>query len=331
MRTLSYYYSEKTSEPEGLKEAVVNLAEKYGFGFLAIRVDDTKELQTRFPGLLPVILVGPYQLTYPFTQTEVEVAILSTLDKDRNLSTEIDSSIEKIPMFSGFEKFSLWFATQYPWVITFFLLIYCIFPFLAPILQQNGKSHAANVIYKTYSILCHQLAFRSYFINGQQTFYPRELAKIKGYRSYEEVTGFSGDDIEVARNFIGNSELGFKVAMCERDLAIYFSMAIVGIVFTFRKKKLKRLPWFLWFILAIIPIGIDGVSQLPGLSSNWPVWMPIRESTPLLRTITGILFGGGTAWFMYPLIEDSIKETRFQLQRKLQVVNYLGGKKPKSI
>jgi hypothetical protein len=46
---------------------------------------------------------------------------------------------------------------------------------------------------------------------------------------------------------------------------------------------------------------------------NW-AWLssvlPYRESTPLLRVLTGGLFGFTTAWFAFPYMEESMAETR---------------------
>jgi uncharacterized membrane protein len=195
------------------------------------------------------------------------------------------------------------------------------------VLQKGGYVGFSTGIYKVYSILCHQLAYRSFFIGGEQPFYPRELAKVNGYMTYEQVTGYNAEDIATARNFIGNDLLGYKVALCERDVAIYASMAMVGILFGIFQKKLRPIPWYIWIIFAVLPIAFDGISQLPSLSANWPAWMPDRESTPILRLITGALFGTGTALFMYPLMEESVKDMRFQLQRKLQAIQYLDGKR----
>ena len=68
------------------------------------------------------------------------------------------------------------------------------------------------------------------------------------------------------------------------------------------------MPLLAWFVLGILPIGIDGfsqiISQLP-----WNI-IPLRESTPLLRTITGGLFGFTTAWFAYPIVEEAMADTR---------------------
>ena len=69
------------------------------------------------------------------------------------------------------------------------------------------------------------------------------------------------------------------------------------------------------------PIGLDGVSQivsqfnLPWLSGL----LPYRESTPFLRVLTGGLFGFGTAWFAFPNIEESMRETRQFYIKKLAV------------
>ena len=82
---------------------------------------------------------------------------------------------------------------------------------------------------------------------------------------------------------------------------------------------MKSIPWYWWVILAIIPIGLDGGSQLFSLGGNWPAWFPIRESTPFLRTITGALFGLVTGWYVYPMMEESMKEIRINLARKLTI------------
>jgi uncharacterized membrane protein len=109
------------------------------------------------------------------------------------------------------------------------------------------------------------------------------------------------------------------VAICERDVAIYGSLILAGLLFQLTGKKLKSIPWYWWVILAIIPIGLDGGSQLFSLGGNWPAWFPIRESTPFLRTITGALFGLVTGWYVYPMMEESMKEIRINLARKLTI------------
>jgi hypothetical protein len=51
--------------------------------------------------------------------------------------------------------------------------------------------------------------------------------------------------------------------------------------------------------------------------------LAFRESTPILRVITGGLFGFFTAWFGYPMVEETMTETRrimsVKRQRLMQV------------
>ena len=70
-------------------------------------------------------------------------------------------------------------------------------------------------------------------------------------------------------------------------------------------------------MVGIVPIAIDGFSQL--LSQPPINLLPLRESTPLLRTITGMLFGMTTAWFGYPMVEETMREIRSFSQAKLSL------------
>jgi uncharacterized membrane protein len=56
---------------------------------------------------------------------------------------------------------------------------------------------------------------------------------------------------------------------------------------------------FRLYLLFILPMAVDGLTQLVGL----------RESTPFLRTLTGSLFGIGSAWLVLTYIEASFRET----------------------
>jgi uncharacterized membrane protein len=84
---------------------------------------------------------------------------------------------------------------------------------------------------------------------------------------------------------------------------------------------LPPLSWILWMLIGLVPIGIDGVSQL--LSQPPFNFFPYRESTPYLRILTGFLFGFTTAWFGYPLLEESMADTR-----KILAIKRLRVKKP---
>jgi uncharacterized membrane protein len=221
---------------------------------------------------------------------------------------------------SDSDRFSYWFTQHYMMVLNLIIFVYVGLPFLAPVLMKVGATVPARVIYTVYRPLCHQLAFRSWFLFGEQAAYPRELARVKGLLTYQQAIG-DDTDIAAARSFLGNNLIGYKVAICQRDVAIYGSILAFGLLFSFTRKWLKPLPWYVWIIIGTLPIAIDGFSQLPSLMTGINLsWLPIRESTPFLRTLTGILFGVTTSWYGYPYIEESIQDTRRILAHKIAVV-----------
>jgi uncharacterized membrane protein len=276
----------------------------------------------------PYIKTGPYVIHPPFNKMDLQVAIGASTDRASHLESVGDVNyqrrIDRGRKVTGTDRFSLWLSKHLMLLISFFLFLYSGLPFLAPVLMKANLIAPAKVIYAIYSPLCHQLAFRSWFLFGEQPFYPRALAGIAGYKTYEEVTGISSSEIFKARDFIGNPEVGFKVALCERDTAIYGSMLLFGIIFMITGRRLKAIRWYLWIAIGLVPIALDGFSQLPGLSSGLlPGWVPIRESTPILRVLTGTLFGGATAWYLFPLIEESMRETRHFLASKMVIANQI--------
>ena len=97
---------------------------------------------------------------------------------------------------------------------------------------------------------------------------------------------------------------GHQLGLCQRNLAIYGSMFLGSLVFVATKKRLPGIPWWLWLLL-VLPMAWDGTTQLFG-------W---RESTWALRVITGTLFGGGTVWFVLPLVHRLLSEGHAAWQR----------------
>jgi len=59
--------------------------------------------------------------------------------------------------------------------------------------------------------------------------------------------------------------------------------------------------------------------------TGWEIfaWIPLRESSPILRALTGGAFGLATAWFGYPYLEESVSENRREMQLKSAIVKQL--------
>ena len=66
-------------------------------------------------------------------------------------------------MINNSDRFSFWLSKHYLGLLIFFLLLYVGVPFLAPVFKKVGLNGPAEVIYKVYSPLCHQWAFRCFF------------------------------------------------------------------------------------------------------------------------------------------------------------------------
>jgi uncharacterized membrane protein len=184
--------------------------------------------------------------------------------------------------------------------------------------MNAGLKAPARIIYTIYKPLCHQFAFRSFFLFGEQPYYPLAEAEVSGVKTFEEASGLT--DIHnptsfarvEARDYLGNETVGYKMALCERDMAIYASIFLFGLVYAATGRRLKPLHWLAWMLIGIAPIGLDGFSQLfSQMEWSWlSALLPYRESTPVLRVLTGALFGSSTAWFAYPYMEESMSESR---------------------
>ena len=76
------------------------------------------------------------------------------------------------------DRVSFWISRRYLLLLNLFMLFYVGLPFLAPTLMKMGATLPAKAIYRIYSPLCHQFGFRSFFLYGEQAFYPLAEANV---------------------------------------------------------------------------------------------------------------------------------------------------------
>jgi uncharacterized membrane protein len=185
----------------------------------------------------------------------------------------------------------LWIARHWLALFNTAWALYVILPFIAPLLMQAGLMVPARAIYGIYSFTCHQLPDHSYFLFGESPVPQAQELMAAGAPDESNLFLF--------RSFIGNPQIGYKVALCERDIAIYGSVALGGLAFALLRQRGKvRAPSLKVYALFLIPIAVDGLSQLVGL----------RESNWWLRTVTGAIFGLASVWLAYPYVEDAMQE-----------------------
>ena len=289
-----------------------------------VDVDSDPELNRTFGSKLPVVEAGPYRIKAPFNRQDLRMILSAAVEIGQNAGgmEKPETFLKDKPkeVWSKSDDLTTWFANHYLAVFNFMVLIYVGLPFLAPVLMNAGIERPAKLIYSAYGLLCHQLAYRSIFLFGEQPVYPRAAAGIDDMLTFSQATGQgegnTAREIFAARSFVGNDLIGYKVALCQRDLAIYGAILLFGLLYALTGRKLPGLPWYLWILFGLVPIGLDGLSQL--LSQPPLNFWPYRESTPLLRIATGALFGFTTAWFGYPLVEETMVETRQMMARKFK-------------
>ncbi len=286
-------------------------------------LDVTQEpaLARRLDGALPRVEVGRYRLEGDFDRRRLEVTLRAAREGQhfrRQLAAQ-QGHPPGLQALSWGDRLMFVISKHFLTGFVIFLGLYVGLPFLAPVLMKVGWTGPATLLYKAYSVTCHQLAFRSWFLFGEQPAYPRAAAGVPGLRTFGEVTGLDENDLWAARRFIGNEQMGYKVAFCERDVAIWGAFFLFGLVYWLRKRRgrpIRGLKWYWWVLIGWIPIGLDGFSQIFSQLPGSP--LPYRESTPLLRTLTGFIFGLTTAWFMIPQMDESMEETYRLLLKRLR-------------
>jgi uncharacterized membrane protein len=201
---------------------------------------------------------------------------------------------------AGVDRLAARLARHWLALFNTIVAVFVLLPFLAPLLMRVGLELPAHAIYLVYSPTCHQLPERSFFLFGPQGAYG--VAELEA-----DVPILAGTTLpqRLMLRYVGNPEVGYKVAICERDVAIYGSLLLGGLLFgvarSFLARRGRRVPKLpvKVYLICLLPMAVDGVTQLMGL----------RESTWQLRLVTGMLFGLATVWLAYPHIDDAMRDS----------------------
>lgn len=142
------------------------------------------------------------------------------------------------------------------------------------------------------------------------------------------------------RQFIGNPELGYKVAWSDRMVSAYSSIPLAALAWWPVRHRVKPIS-IIGFFLLILPMAIDGtthmVSDFAGLGGGFRytnAWLAelTNHSLPTsfyagnalgsfnswMRLITGVLFGIGVVWFAFPYIGASFQSQGHQIESKFE-------------
>ncbi len=164
-------------------------------------------------------------------------------------------------------------------------------PWLAPVFMHVGWVQPARLIYTVYSLLCHQLPERSWFLFGS-AFTP----------TLAQINRASGADsnFHILRQFIGNPEMGWKLAWSDRMVSFYGGMFLFGLIYALIRQVRPQWRGISWrmALLLLVPLLLDGLTHM--VSDFWGVGAGFRDSNAWLLALTGGLlsptFYAGDAW-----------------------------------
>ena len=228
-------------------------------------------------------------------------------------------------------RWAYWLCRHWLLVVSLLLGLYAGLPWLAPLFMKLGWTGAGNAIYLIYSTQCHQLPQRSFFLFGLKPMY--SLAEIQAAWKLT-------DNPLILRQFVGNPEMGWKVAWSDRMVSMYTGLFVFGLLYGLLRKRLK--PLSLWgFALLILPMVVDGgthmISDLAGIGQGFRdsnAWLAALTNSAFpvnfyagdalgsfnsqMRLITGVLFGLGAVWLAYPYVEAAFADAARQIEDKFQ-------------
>ncbi len=246
---------------------------------------------------------------------------------------ETHSNARTRNLILAIDRFAAWTAAH--WLALFIALYgaWVLAPFLAPFFARAGATPFADATYGMYSFFCHQLPQRSLFLFGDKPMY--SLDEIK---SVWNLDGFDG-----LRQFNGNAQFGWKIAWSDRMISFYGSIWLGALLFALARGRLKPITFTGWVFLGMLPVGLDGFTHflndiLAGTSGagfrDTNAWLAALTANALpasfyagdalgsfnsnARWITGILFGVTTVWFLFPFVDEAMRDLARQANAQLQ-------------
>ena len=220
------------------------------------------------------------------------------------------------------------------WLLAFLVLWagFNLLPWLAPVFMNAGWDSAGRAIYTIYTLLCHQLPQRSIFLFGERPMY--ELSEVQA--AWQNTA-----NPVVLREFVGNPEMGWKVAWSDRMVSLYTGILLWVLVLGPWRRRLPRLP--LWgFALLALPMVVDGGTHMlsdmiGGIGAGFRydnAWLAsltnhafaagfyggdgLGSFNSWMRLISGLLFSLGGVWFVLPVLENSFARSGKVVEQKLE-------------
>ncbi len=179
-----------------------------------------------------------------------------------------------------------------------------------------------------------QLPERSLFLFGPKIMIPL----------YEIQANWLGSsDPLILRKFLGDPEMGWKVAWSDRMVYMYTSVLLFAWIWRIFRRKITKVSWKV-LVLFLFPMVIDGTTHL--ISDLFGLHQGFRDSNAWLaaitqyafpqsfysgdawgsfnaitRMVTGIIFGIGIVWYGFPYIEAYFHDLAAWIEYKFERKN----------
>jgi uncharacterized membrane protein len=225
------------------------------------------------------------------------------------------------------------------WLLIFSLVygMYVGIPFLAPVFMRLGWDGGGKAIYFLYAFLCHQFPQRSLFLFGSKMMYTLPEIQAAFQKTINPL---------ILRQFVGNLDMGWKVAWSDRMVSMYTS--ILPFAWLWRaltkggghplRQKIKQLPWW-GLVICLLPMGLDGITHMISdfvvISEGFRdsnAWLAVLTNNAFsqsfyagdtlwsfnswMRWISGLLFGSGMVWFGFPYLDEFFKDLATTIKTK---------------
>jgi uncharacterized membrane protein len=181
-----------------------------------------------------------------------------------------------------------WSVRHWLLIANLLLGVFVITPWLAPAFMHLGWERAGKAIYFVYGFFCHQLPARSWFLFGDRFTLP--LVDIQRI-------GNLSNNMFALRQFIGNSDVGWKVAWSDRMVSFYGGWLLFGMVYALMRRRTRGLSWKIALVL-LLPMLLDGITH--SISDFSGLGQGFRETNAWLVALTGNALGpafyAGDAW-----------------------------------
>jgi uncharacterized membrane protein len=167
------------------------------------------------------------------------------------------------------------------------MLVFNILIFAVPFLAFSDPP-GTDTVYPIFGLSCHQLTSRSLCIFKSSSSY-----RIDDCYAQQGVLVLSKEN-----HIVRDGMEGYKIPVCARDIAIYLAMLAGGLIFPLHF-KIDTVKWPNKWLLAIalIPIAIDGTTQLFGM----------QESTNAMRLFTGAITGFAIPFYLIPMLNAIVQ------------------------